>query len=421
MNYPQKPEEIVFKIGCALMIAGTLMAGSAVAAGSEKEKPMGELSFDMAGRLFQLHAGEEKDSQNLVFSPTSIYLALSMTGEGARGDTATQMRKALGQDASPDAKAHKSIQSLLIGLGSGGPLGESNNANKYTLTLTNRLWLDKAYTVEPAFSDIVEKNYFAEIAPVDFLHAAEAGRKTINDAIAKQTKDKIKDLLPPGAVNVDTRLVLTNAVYFKAAWDKPFRKNLTTPWVFNELNGTVTKDVLLMHQTETLRFFEDDQLKVVELPYKGNALSMLLVLSKDKDATKSLEIEKSLADLPKWVEKLANRHVALAMPKFKFESQMELTEDLKTLGMTDAFSGKADFSGITTKEKIVISGVIHKAFIDVNEEGTEAAAATAVMMKGMAMRQNPEAAEFIADRPFLFAIRDNQSGEILFLGRMVKP
>jgi serpin B len=348
-----------------------------------------------------------------VLSPTSIYLALSMAAEGARGETATQMQKVLGPTHA-NADAQRAFLQELT-----NPLVK--HLLSYRFTLSNGLWVQKGFGLNAGYVASVRQNYLADVAEIDFAKQTDAARKTINDAIAKQTKDKIKDLLAPGALTPQTRLVLTNAVYLKAPWAEPFEATATHPAAFHPLDGSVAKDVPTMHQTKPLKYFENDHLKLLELPYEGGELSMLLVLSKDADVKKSLAVADALGDLNTLAGQASIRSVTVALPKFKFDSSMELSSDLKAMGMTDAFSSKADFSGIASHEKLAIDEVIHKAYIDVNEAGTEAAAATAVTMRALAMPAPREPADFIADKPFVFAIRQNQTGAILFAGRVVKP
>jgi len=217
-----------------------------------------------------------------------------------------------------------------------------------------------------------------------------------------------------------TRVVLTNAVYFKAAWANAFEESNTKQEAFLSLDGK-NDPAAMMHRTERMGYFENDQLQMVELPYEGRQLSMLVILPKSDRLAALATVEQALPDLAKWSAGLRGKRVNLALPKFKFETQLALSADLEAMGMTDAFTNKADFSRLTTQEKLYISAVIHKAFIDVNEAGTEAAAATAVAISAMSMPMHEQPVDFIANRPFIFAIRHNQTGAILFLGRVARP
>jgi serpin B len=301
----------------------------------------------------------------------------------------------------------------------------------YQLVVANALWGQKGYAFKPDFTKLLETSYGAGLNNVDFGQPKEAA-KTINDWAAKQTKDKIKDLIPDGAFNDLTRLVLTNAIYFKSNWADKFPKAATKDAPF-KLSADKSVDVPMMHQRHHFGYMENDQFQMLELPYIENKLSMFVLLPKledmlarevGKDDLKELkDLEKKLTaeNLYKWLNDKKSEMVDVTLPKFKFSSQFSLGAALKALGMTDAFdASNADFSGMTDKEKLFISAVIHKAFVAVDEEGTEAAAATAVMMVGSAMRvEEPKA--FNANHPFVFIIRHNLTGEILFMGRLANP
>jgi serpin B len=393
-------------------LAGIVLLSSSMALAAEapKKVDMAQSSFDFATQLYQRYSAGNKP-ENLIFSPASIHLAMTMTSAGAAGNTLKQMESVLalpGGDATH--KAYAMLTNDLLG-GAKKP---------FEFSLSNNLWLQKDYPVQPAFSQTLTKSYRAAVTPLDFIGNPNAARATINDAVAKQTHDKIKDLLSPDAITPMTRLILTNAVYFKAAWADAFEENATKQEPFHSLDG---KDdpAAMMHKTERMGYFENDQLQMVELPYEGRQLSMLVVLPKSDRLEALANVEQSLPDLTKWSAGLRGKRVNLAMPKFKFESQLALGADLEAMGMTDAFTNKADFSRLTTQEKLYISAVIHKAFIDVNEAGTEAAAATAVSISAMSMPMHEAPVDFIANRPFVFAIRHNQTGVILFLGRVARP
>jgi serpin B len=289
----------------------------------------------------------------------------------------------------------------------------------YQLVVANALWGQKGYAFKPDFTKLLEKSYGAGLNDVDFAQSKEAA-KTINDWVAKQTKDKIKDLIPEAAITDLTRLVLTNAVYFKSNWDNKFTKAATKDAPF-KLSTDKSLDVPMMHQRSHFGYVENDDLQVLELPYTQNELSMLVVLPRKDNGLADVEKTLTADIIEKWLKDKKHELVDVTMPKFTFSSEFGLAGTLKAMGMTDAFdAGKADFSGMTDKEKLCISAVIHKAFVAVDEDGTEAAAATAVMMTGSAMRvEQPKT--FLADHPFVFIIRHNATGEILFMGRLANP
>jgi serpin B len=240
--------------------------------------------------------------------------------------------------------------------------------------------------------------------------------------VIERVKEKIKDLLAPDAIKPLTRLILTNAIYFKSAWAQEFSKDATKDEPF-QLGGGQTKNVPLMNQQKRFRYFESEQLQALELPYQQGALGMIVILPRKVDGLSELEKALTQQNVNKWIDGMNSRLVRVFLPRFKIEAQFGLADTLKSMGMTDAFSDtKADFSGIATMEKLFIFDVVHKAFVDVNEEGTEAAAATAVIMGVRSAVVRPEEpVVFRADHPFIFAIRHRDSGAILFLGRLAKP
>jgi serpin B len=252
---------------------------------------------------------------------------------------------------------------------------------------------------------------------LDFSSAPEESRVTINDWVADQTEGRIEDLIPAGGIDAMTRLVLTNAIYFNAAWGQPFEPDLTADGPFHLLGGGEV-DVPMMRQTESFGYAEGEGYRAVELPYDGHELSMVVLLP-DAGEFEGFEDTLDAGRVDAIVGDLSYRQVALALPKFEVESGFSLADALAALGMPDAFTSRADFSGMTDDRDLFISEVIHKAFVSVDEAGTEAAAATAVMMAKMALQDEP--VEVTVDRPFIFLIRDIQTGAILFVGRIVDP
>jgi serpin B len=357
---------------------------------------------------------------NLFFSPFSIRAALGMTLTGARGETATQLRQALLIQSS-DESFHQAYAKINARL--------NDRGGEYEMAVANSLWGQEGEPLLPEFLDRIARHYGGGMNLRDFRHAAEAARKDINRWVDDKTRQKIRDLIPSGSLSPDTRLVLVNAVYFKGMWESQFHKAVTREQPFHlEDGGTV--QIPLMRQTEQIRYMQTGHYQAVDLRYRGGDLSMLVMLPKRKNGLGDLEQSISRQMLHGCVMKMTTREVKLILPRFKITwGTINLSEHLKTLGLQLAFArGQADFSGMNgieppSEESLFISSVFHKAFVDVNEEGTEAAAATAARMPlAMASKPSkpPRIPTFRADHPFLFAIRD-RGGAILFLGRITDP
>ena len=352
---------------------------------------------------------------NLFFSPASITTAFAMPYAGSRGATATEMASTLHFTLPPD-RLHPAMGALLH-------LLNSPHAN-YELHMANALWAQKDEHFLPDYTALMKADYAAGFQPVDFHANPEAARALINTWVAAQTRQKILNLVPAGSVTPLTRLILTNAIYFKAAWANPFAKSLTLSDDFH-LSSTQTIKTDLMRLSKAGQYFRGPAFQALELPYKSNELSMIVLLPDSPDGLPALEQSLTAADLNKWVGSLGyEQKIIITFPKFKITEQFELSHTLESLGMNQAFHpGQADFSAITGDKSFSISAAIHKAYIDVDEEGTEAAAATAVIMTLAAMRPAPPTPPIVfrADHPFLFLIRDNSTGAILFLGRLTDP
>jgi serpin B len=360
-----------------------------------------------------LYAQLRKQSGNLFFSPESISTAFAMAYAGASGTTAAQMAATLHFTLPPD-KLHPAMGALLAGLN--GPHAG------YQLRVADALWAEKDFTFLDGFLKLTRSDYDAGFNRLDFKGAAEASRATINQWVEEKTDDKIKNLLPPGSVTPATRLVLTNAIYFKGDWQSQFAKAQTKDEDFH-LSATQSVKAPLMHLTSKLGYFNGGTFQAVEIPYKTGELSMILLLPNDAGGLPALEQSLTGANAKQWLSQLRpGFNVVLTMPKFKMTQQFQLGGTLSAMGMATAFDrSAADFSGMTGNRDLWISAAIHKAYIDVNEEGTEAAAATAIGMRSMAMARPQPPIVFRADHPFLFLIRDNHSGAILFMGRVVDP
>jgi len=352
-----------------------------------------------------------KDDKNMFFSPWSISTALTMTYEGAKGQTAEEMKSVLHL---PDNQ--ETIKTSYYWIQS-----EINKEPKsYKLHTANALWAQQDYQFLQEYTDPMQKYYSAKITNLDFKTKTEESRITINKWVEKKTNNKIKDLISQGALSSLTRLVLTNAIYFKGTWLKQFDKKDTQEKDFHVTpEKTVKVDMMALTDKEAkFNYAETDNLQILELPYDGEELSMLLLLPKDN--INSLENSLTAEKLSGWKQLLIEQRVKVFLPRFKFETKYLLAKDLVKMGMPTAFSpGVADFSGMDGTNNLFISGVIHQAFVEVNEEGTEAAAATAVIMELKAM---PEPIPtFIADHPFLFIIQETKTGNILFLGKVADP
>jgi serpin B len=351
---------------------------------------------------------------NLFFSPSSISTALAMTYAGARGETAEQMARVLHftvpQDRLPEAFAE-----LL------GELRPRAAKPGFQLDVASRLWGQQGYHFMADFLAITRNFYHAELAEVDFASQPEAARARINLWVEQETHEKIKDLVAHGAITPLTRLVLTNAIYFKGDWSHPFPKAATRDEPFH-VSGEQTVHAPLMHRTDDLRFAAIDALQVLELNYGKGELSALFLLPEAIDGLPALEARLNHENLSRWTSALARRKVDVFLPRFKLSSEFSLSSALGAMGMSHAFDEiQADFTGISTQEKLYISAVLHKAFVDLNEEGTEAAAATAVVVGVRAMLRPNLPVIFRADHPFLFLIVDNRTRSILFLGRVASP
>jgi len=353
--------------------------------------------------------GSQKE--NLFFSPLSLSTALAMTYAGARGQTAAQMAAVL-HFPTDQQHLHPAFAAL------SKDLRADSETKGYQLHVANALWGQKGYRFRKDFLLTTKTSYGAGLNEVDFQTAAEEARKTINAWVEQQTKDKIKDLIPPRAVDALTRLVLTNAIYFKGDWLRPFTKPLTKDEAF-KVSTTKQVTVPMMHQTEHFAYFDGGKFQALELPYVGNQLSMVVFLPKEVDGLAEFEKSLTVQNLPQWLPQLQRHEVMVTLPKFKITADFMLKDVLSTMGMPLAFSDAADFSGMSEEKALTLSAVIHKAYVDVNEEGTEAAAATGAIVGLTSV--GPPPAVFRADHPFVFLIRDTSSGSILFLGRLAQP
>ena len=371
----------------------------------------GEVAF--AFDLYQALRGVEG---NLFFSPYSISTALAMTYAGAAGETAGQMADVL-HFTLPAEGLHPAFNAYALDLEARAE--QETDGTPFELSIANSLWGQQGFPFLPAFLDVLAENYGAGMRLVDYGNDPEGARKAINAWVSDETRDRIKDLIPQGAVDVMTRLVLANAIYFKAGWLNPFDESATAPESFHRLDGS-TVDVPMMHLSDTFGYAAADGYMAIELPYRSGNASMLIVLP-DEGRFEAVEQEMSAKAVGDLAGSLTHGLVNLSLPKFTYESEFSLNAALIALGMPDAFDpSRADFSGMDGARDLYISDVLHKAFVSVDEQGTEAAAATAVIME-VTSAPVGEPISFTVDRPFLYMIRDQQTGTLLFLGRVVDP
>jgi serpin B len=367
---------------------------------------------------FDLYRRQCQKPGNLVMSPASLTTALTMTWAGAQGETAAQMRKVLHLEGTADdviATSGRLTRSL------------QDPSRPVVLRIANQLFSEKTYELAPAYMEMTREAFEAPVELLDFQEAPEPSRAHINRWVESKTERRIQNLIPSGGIESDTRLVLVNAIYFLGDWGRPFEREATHPALFH-LSASESKRVPTMHQTGRFLIAEKDGVTVLDLPYQGGELSMILLVPDEVDGLAALESTLDSQRLDTLTSEMENDRIYLALPKFDVNpaESLSLGEDLVELGMPLAFDPeRADFSGIANpssfSEGLVISNVFHKGFVRVDEKGTEAAAATAVGMKarGLSMEEPPR--ELKVDRPFLFLILDNASGLVLFLGRVTDP
>jgi serpin B len=363
------------------------------------EEELSQLVTDNNKFAFSLYQNLNDAQNNTFFSPVSISHALMMTYAGAEGETKEEMKTALGLTLD-DTRIHESFNKLDLGL--------NTNDQTHIFNIANAIWPSRDFEFEQNYLDAIMVNYGASLKTLDYTNSPEESRKTINSWVEEKTEDKIKDLIPEGAITTMTKMVLSNATYFKASWEHPFNTDNTQRGIFN-----TEQEIDFMNQTEVFPYFEDENVQAIKLDYQGSKSAMIILLPKvDTFTPSTFNIQESFE----------RYRVSLKMPKFKFTSDsISLTDTMKTLGMKLAFdSDRADFSNLSQKGSIYISNIMHKAFIEVDEHGTEAAAATAVLLSTTGIEIVPNA-QMSIDKPFVYMIVDNETGQILFLGHMLKP
>lgn len=362
------------------------------------------LAADLYGRL-------RTQPGNLVFSPYSIEMALAMTRNGAAGETRSQMDAVLHAGAGEDLDRALNVLDQELAKRP-GPKGDDQRNGDLELATANALWGQKDMAFEQKFLEVLAAQYGAGMKVVDYKTAAEAARTEINAWVSERTKGKIVDLLPAGSLDDLTRLVLVNAVYFKAPWAKKFGRLDDRPFT-TAAGTTVNAPTMSTHGTGT--YGKGDGWRAAEIPYLGNEMSMVVIVPDD---LATFEASLDGANLGSIVRSPKEALASVTMPLFTFRTQVQLEQQLSALGMPRPFSDDAEFPAMTRTEQVRIKDVFHQAFIAVDEEGTEAAAATAVVMEAVSA---PAGENLVVDRPFLFAIKDVPTGAILFLGRVTDP
>lgn len=370
---------------------------------------------------FDLYSHLAKDGEytgsNIFFSPVSLSSALAITYEGARGKTAEEIQSVF-YFPENDSSRREGFSGLNAGL--------NNGDSSYSLRTANALWAEKTYPFLTEYVNTAERSYGAKTTNLDFKGHPEDSRITINSWVENKTEDRIKDLIPAGAIDPLTRLVITNAIYFKGDWVKQFDKNQTTDAEFRIAPGKTVKIPMMQRTDENAEYLyaENKDLQMLSMPYEhttGKKLSMVVLLPK-ADNLSTTEASLSADTLSVLQQSATSRRVMVYFPKFTLKTRYSLPDTLGAMGMPTAFTDNADFSGMDGTKYLLISDVIHQAFVDVNEEGTEAAAATAVVMRLAVAPANPEPVPvFRADHPFIFLIQDDETGAILFMGRVINP
>jgi serpin B len=351
-------------------------------------------------------------NENLVLSPFSISSAFAVAWAGARKATENQISHVMNFNLEQD-DFHVAFGDLLKQINR-----DAADSNTYKLGVHNSLWVQEGSNLQEDVYDITTLNYFYLFYEVNFRDFPEEATRSINEWAESKTYGKIKNLIKSGLINKLTRMVLTNAVYFKGNWAEQFKKNLTTDAPF-KIAPDKNVSVPMMYQKSKFKYAQNDELQILELPYESNDLSMILLLPNKTQGLENIEKNLDVRNLNSWLDELKRQEVKVYVPRFKIFGSFSLAKILAEMGMPDAFTGKADFSGFYGTKDLFISNVVQKAFIEVNEQGTEAAAATAVIME--TTMAPTKTTVFRADHPFIFIIRHNQTKSILFIGKVINP
>ena len=358
---------------------------------------------------FYSEIAEKDEKSNIFFSPLSISTAFSMAYEGAKENTASEMQQVFGFE-SDDAKRQKKVSELLSRF--------NPQDDKYNLQVTNALWVKDGYKIKQDYLDTAKTHYSSTVDNVDFV--TDDGINKINSWVAEKTNEKIQDILAPGSTDELTRMVITNAVYFKGKWGLQFdsRNTADMPFWTDKENSVITP--MMKEDAAMYNYADAGDLQALELNYLGGDISMVVLLPKERNGLESVEQSLSKEKLDSIMDSMTRQPLTVQFPKFEFETEYNLINPLQNLGLEDAFDRyNADFHGITD-EQVYLEQAVHRAFVNVNEEGTEAAAITALVVRALSGSPEP-VAEFVADHPFMFMIQEKETGEILFIGRMVDP
>jgi serpin B len=401
--------------------AGFAEVRSDLARVSDPAVPSADAEDLEAGNLqfaFDLYARVSGEPGNVFFSPHSISVALAMAYAGMRTETEAQTARVL-HFTLPQDRLHAAFNALDLELAqrSKVELPSDTAGNPPELHIANATWGDREYQFLDEYLDVLALNYGAGLRLLDFRRDSEGSLEIINSWVEEQTSDRIKDLIPEGAIDALTRLVLTNAIYFKGSWKEPFAEDRTGPGPFHLLDGNEVEAEMMHLSARQARYARVGSIQAVELGYVGDQISMLLLLP-DEGGFAGVEARLDGAMLAEVLGGLGSAEVTLSMPKFEFEWELSLSDTLQDMGMVSAFGADADLSGMDGTRNLAITDVLHKAFVSVDELGTEAAAATAVIIGETSAG---EMVEVNVDRPFIFLVRDNPTGAILFLGRVVDP
>ena len=355
----------------------------------------------------------DRHSKNLIFSPFSVSSVLAMTYAGARNETQSEMSRTLHFSLKQN-NVNSDFDTLLKKI--------TINRGSVQLTIANSLWAQKDSKFLDSYFNLIKSYYKAELQNVDFVNSdeREKTRLMINKWVENKTNNKIKDIMKPGILDDYSSLVLVNAIYFSGKWAIPFNRENTLRDTFH-LTAKKSIETPFMKNTLKLKYFENDKLQSVEIPYMGNKITMIIVLPKIKTGVEELDKSITYISYKQMLDSMKNETVELTMPKFQMTSYFQLEHILKNMGMKISFSENADFSGMTGDSTLSIDRVIHKAFIDISEEGNEIPPSKVVAMGPSASPQNRQAKTFLADHPFLFLIKDEETGSILFMGKINKP
>lgn len=365
----------------------------------------------VSGFDLRLYSELARGGGNVFVAPASISSALDMTMAGARGATAKEMADVLGvPDAAAAAAQYRNLQKQIDAL---------QNSGAIQLSIANSLWAQEGIGFDGAFLQQLGRDFGSDLLKADYRGNSEAARQKINQWVSEKTQQRITDLIARGAVRPDTQLILVNAIYLKALWEQPFEPQKTDDGEFATVGGRSVR-ARMMHNEISAMYSEDAQAQMLELPYRGGSVTMVILLPKRQDGLKQLEESlpgklMTLRDVP------MSRRVSLALPRFTMRYQTDLAQPLAKMGMPSAFSDHADFTGMRKEGGLLISKVVHEAFVDVDEQGTEAAGATGVMMRPTAMRAIEQPVQFVADHPFVFAIVEKETNGVLFIGRLIDP